>query len=57
MTQEEVTIWELENFDSVIGWTIDYNYETQTKNITFNLNNKTKKLFENIPISNKINYE
>lgn len=46
MDQQEITKWEVENKDSIIGWTIIYGKEFDT--IIFKLNDDSKKEFQRI---------
>ena len=56
MTQEEVTIWEKDNMDNIIGWTIEYDVKPSSKIITFSMSDKSKVKFEVDAIApNKIN--
>lgn len=43
MNQAEITQWEIENIEEIIGWVIEYE---KNKIVTFNMKDKSKNRFE-----------
>lgn len=58
MTKEEMSIWERENKDSIIGWRSEWDIKPNFKVVTFDYKDvdgkKKSKVFE-IPIEHQLN--